>query len=79
MVKLTDAKTGEVKCVAERDERITVEQFKKMPYRERLELYNSDRDLYDSLAYQLNGEKPKTSFADVKPHGVIHGIIIRRE
>ncbi len=61
MIILTNEKTGEVKYAPERHERISVEQFKNMTYNERLELYNSDRDLYDSLAYQLNGAKPKTS------------------
>lgn len=79
MIKLTHAKTGEVKYVPERHERISVEQFKNMTYNERLELYNSDRDLYDSLAYQLNGVKPKTSLADVNPHNSSMGIIIRKE
>lgn len=31
---------------------ITKEQFNKMPYKERVELYNSNKDLYDSLTNQ---------------------------
>lgn len=63
---MINAKTGEVKYQPKKDERITVEKFKKMTYAERVDLYNSDRDLYDSLVYEMNGERPKTSLADCK-------------
>lgn len=78
MIKLTDAKTGKVTYYPEKDERITVEKFKKMTYAERCELYNSDRSLYDSLVYEMNGETPKVSLADAKPWDYSKGPVIRK-
>lgn len=74
MIKLTDAKTGKVTYYPEGDERITVEKFRKMTYMERLELYNSDRELYDSLVYEMNGEVPK-----VKLEGGHYTSTVRKE
>lgn len=74
MIKLTDAKTGKVTYYPEGDERITVEKFRKMTYMERLELYNSDRELYDSLVYEMNGEVPK-----VKLEGGLYSSTVRKE
>lgn len=78
MIKMTNTKTGEVTYYPEKDERITVEKFKKMSYAERCELYNSDRSLYDSLVYEMNGEKPKTQLSG-KPWDYSSGPIIRKE
>lgn len=74
MIKLTDAKTGKITYYQEKDERITVEKFKKMTYAERVELYNSDRSLYDSLVYEMNGEVPK-----VKLEGGLYSSTVRKE
>ena len=79
MIKLTDAKTGKVTYYPEKDERITVEKFKKMTYAERCELYNSDRSLFDSLVYEMNGDVPKASLADCKPWDYSKGSIVRKE
>lgn len=74
MIKLTDAKTSKVTYYLEKDERITVEKFRKMTYAERVELYNSDRSLYDSLVYEMNGEVPK-----VKLEGGLYSSTVRKE
>ncbi len=74
MIKLTDAKTGKITYYPEKNERITVEKFRKMTYAERVELYNSDRSLYDSLVYEMNGEVPK-----VKLEGGLYSSTIRKE
>lgn len=74
MIKLTDAKTGKVTYYPEKDERITVEKFRKMTYAERAELYNSDRELYDSLVYEMNGEVPKVNL-----EGGLYSSTIRKE
>lgn len=74
MIKLTNARTGKVTYYPEWDERITVEKFRNMTYAERVELYNSDRSLYDSLVHEMNGEVPK-----VKLEGGLYSSIVRKE
>lgn len=74
MIKLTNARTGKVTYYPEVDERITVEKFRNMTYAERVELYNSDRSLYDSLVHEMNGEVPK-----VKLEGGLYSSTVRKE
>lgn len=74
MIKLTNARTGKVTYYPEGDERITVEKFRNMTYAERADLYNSDRNLYESLVHEMNGEVPK-----VKLEGGLYSSTVRKE